>query len=331
MSQRPKLQFALVGAGAISQAYAQAFETCEVASLVAVADSRAEAAGALAERLKARAFTSHEALLSEMSGSVHAAIVSTPPSTHPDIVEAFLARRIPVLCEKPMAIDVKSAQRMLDAADRYGTMLTMASKFRYVTDVIKAKSMVASGLIGDIVCFENAFTAKVDMGNRWNAKPELSGGGVLIDNGTHSLDIARYVLGPLESVQVVEAKRTQGLAVDETVHVHARSKSGVLASIDLSWSLNKELDTFIAIYGALGTIKIGWRQSSYKLASAREWTVFGTGYDKVQAFRSQIENVVHAIRGEEALLITAEDGLASVAAVEAAYQALRTDQWVRIG
>jgi predicted dehydrogenase len=234
------------------------------------------------------------------------------------------------LCEKPLSVDLKSALAMRAAAQRSGTILTMASKFRYVDDVVKAKQIVTSGILGEVVLFENAFTARVDMSNRWNADPAMSGGGVLIDNGTHSLDIMRYFLGALAEVQVVEGKRIQGLPVEDTVRIFAKSTSGIMGNIDLSWSINKELDYYIRIYGSQGTISVGWKESKYRQASSSEWIPFGNGYNKVQAFRSQIENFSKAIRQEEALLITAEDGIASVEAIEAAYRALHHSTWTPI-
>ena len=143
----------------------------------------------------------------------------------------------------------------------------MASKFRYVDDVIRAKQIVDSGILGDVVLFDNAFTARVDMSKRWNSNPDVSGGGVLIDNGTHSVDIARYFLGPLAEVHVVEGRRSQGLKVEDTVQIFVRSEQGAMGTIDLSWSINKELDRYISIYGTQGTVFVGWKEARYRQAS----------------------------------------------------------------
>jgi predicted dehydrogenase len=322
------LKFGLIGAGGIAQAYAQAFERCDIAQLVAVADVRPEAAQAMAERAKCQSFDSYKAMADAVE--LDAVIVCTPPITHPEICIEFLDRQVNVLCEKPLSIGVKSSIEMQEAATRSGVILTMASKFRYAEDVVKAKSIVASGILGEIVLFENAFTARVDMSSRWNSKPMISGGGVLIDNGTHSLDIMRYFLGPLAEVQVVEGKRVQGLPVEDTIRIFAKSESGVMGNVDLSWSINKELDYYIRIYGSQGTISVGWKESKYRQSSGQDWVVFGKGYDKVQAFRSQIDNFSKAILKQEALLITAEDAIASVAAIEAAYSALNQSRWTPI-
>jgi predicted dehydrogenase len=324
-----KLRFGLVGAGGIAQSYAQAFEKSERARLAAVADVRLEAAKALGEAFTCPSIDSHEAM--SKGAQLDAVVVCTPPVSHPDICIHFLEKKVPVLCEKPLSIDSRSARKMIDAAKKAGVKFTMASKFRYAEDVVRAKGIVTSGILGEIILFENAFTSRVDMGSRWNSKPQVSGGGVLIDNGTHSVDIMRYFLGPLADLQVVEGKRSQGLDVEETVRIFVRSKGGVLGSIDLSWSLNKELESYLNIYGSHGTISVGWRVSKYRQSSGKDWVVFGKGYDKVQAFSSQIDNFAGAILGEEALLITVDDALASVEAVEAAYADLRRNHWVSVG
>jgi predicted dehydrogenase len=327
MGQR--VRFALVGAGGIAQAYAQAFEQSPDARLVAVADVRPESARALAERFHCPAFESHQAL-AERGPEFGAVVVCTPPNTHEDISAHFLGQKIHVLCEKPFTLDSDAARRLLGLAERSGVQVTMASKFRYVDDVVRAKSIVASGTLGEIILFENAFTSRVDMAPRWNSDPAVAGGGVLIDNGSHSLDLARYFLGPLSEVQAVEGKRVQGLRVEDTVRISVRSAGGVMGSIDLSWSINKELDSYINIYGSHGTVSVGWKESRYRQANSRDWIVFGKGYDKVAAFRNQLTNFARAIRGEEALRITGQDALASVEVLQAAYRSLSETHWTAV-
>jgi predicted dehydrogenase len=329
MSSNHKLRFGIVGAGGIAQAYAQAFESCDTARVVGVADVRLDAALALGERLRCPSFDSHLAMAKK--ARLDAAIVCTPPVTHPDICIDLLEQKINVLCEKPFALDVGSARAMLDSARRAGVRVTMGSKFRYVQDVIRAKSIVASGILGEIILFENAFTSRVDMSSRWNSDPEVSGGGVLVDNGSHSVDLVRYFLGPLSHVHVIEGKRAQGLSVDDTVHIFVQSEAGVMGSVDLSWSINKELDSYINIYGSQGTIFVGWKESKYRQSSSPDWAVFGSGYDKVQALLSQIDNFAKTIRGEEMLLISAEDALASVEVIQAAQASLRRVHWTTVG
>ncbi len=322
------LKFGLIGAGAIAQTHLQAFEMSLLATLAGVADLRVEAAQAMAESAKCQAFQSYEAMVEELE--LDAVVICTPPSTHPTIALHCLNRGLHVLCEKPFSIDQASAQAMVTAAWQNDVLITMASKFRYVEDVIKAKSIVQSGTLGDIVLFENAFTGRVDMSQRWNSNPAVSGGGVLMDNGTHSVDIMRYILGPLAEVQAVEGKRIQGLPVEDTVKLFVKSAQDVMGTIDLSWSINKELDYFLRIYGSSGTLSVGWQESKYRLQSSPDWIVFGSGYTKVQAFTAQLENFVKAIHQTEPLLITGADAIASVAVVEAAYASLHQSNWLPI-
>lgn len=321
---RKKLRFGIVGAGAVAQSYVLAFEQCEDAEIVAIADIRAEAANAVAQGIRCRSYDRFERMAEDCG--LDAAVVCTPPSTHPEICIHLVERRIPVLCEKPFSVDIPSAQEMLDAARKSGVILTMASKFRYVGDIVRAKSMVASGVLGGLISLENTFASRVDMAARWNSRREISGGGVLIDNGTHSVDLMRYFVGSSADVRAFEGKRTQGLSVEETVMVYIRSVSGVICRFDLSWSISKRNDSYLDIYGTRGAISVGWKRSQYLDYSHGEWVEFGHGYSKVKAFRNQIENFSRALRDEETLSITGEDAIASVRMIESAYEALRRSQ-----
>ncbi len=328
VSVSPRLRFALVGTGGIAQTYAQAFQTSDCCDLVAVADLNKDSAKAFAEPFGAKAFSDYKTLAE--NSEFDAVIISTPPNLHPEIAEYFMNRGKHVLCEKPLCLSVAEAREMIETAEKTGVVFTMATKFRYCEDVVKAKSILASGVLGEVVQFENAFTAKVDMSKRWNSNKEISGGGVLIDNGTHSVDIIRYFLGAITDVLALETSGTQNLQVDENVKLLAKTENGVAASVDLTWGINKELPNFISIYGTNGTLHIGWQASKYKLNSSPDWNIFGKGYDKVQAFRSKIENFAGAIRGKEELLTKPEDALASVEVIEAAYKSLNQNLWQKV-
>lgn len=327
MNSQP-VKVALVGAGAISSAYSLALEELPAMQLVAVVDIDIDAARTMAEKHQCPAFESIEQMCAAVQPE--AAIICTPPATHGDIAIGLMNRGIHLLCEKPLAIDNETAWEMIKAARANEVVFTMASKFRFVEDVAKTKEIIASGKLGEIILFENSFTGTVDMSNRWNSNPELSGGGVLIDNGTHSVDIMRYLLGPLAELRVVEGKRLQSPNVEDTVHIFVRSKEGVLGSIDLSWSMSKGLPTFINIFGSEGTLHVGWQESKYKLKGDDDWTQFGTGYNKVAAFANQLKNFAGAIRNGETLVIGPDDALASVYTIEAAYHAMQESGWLPV-
>ncbi len=319
-----KLRLGLVGAGAIARTHVQAVAKATCAEIVGVADVRPEAARELAGELGVPSFESHEALGDALA--LDGVIVCTPPLSHPPVSIHFLERGVSVLCEKPLAIDVKSARRMLETAARSGARLMMASKFRYVADVVRAKEIIASGALGELALFENAFTSRVDMRGRWNADPRVSGGGVMIDNGTHSVDLMQFFIGPVADLQVFEGPRSQGLPVEETVTMLVRSASGVMGTIDLSWTIHKELGCYFNIYGSQGTVCVGWRASRYRLGGG-DWIALGTGYDKLQALCAQLDNFCGVIRGEQEPVTTPQDALASVEVIETAYATLAESRW----
>jgi predicted dehydrogenase len=322
------LRFALVGAGAIAQSYVEVFSAFPSGKVVAVADPHVPRARAVAEALHCRAFGSHKELVEQVE--CDAAVICSPPATHVEVGLDLVERGIPVLCEKPLALDLASARKLVNAADSSGVPLTMAAKFRYVEDAVRAKSIVESGSLGEIVLFDNVFASHAPMSHRWNADPAVSGGGVLIDHGTHSVDIARYFLGSITEVMAVEGRRVQDVPVEDTAQMLIRSADGVCGTIDLSWSIDMQADRYVSIYGSQGTINVGWNQSKFRPASGPDWIKFGHGYDKIQAMRSQLANFCAALRGREEFLITAEDAVASVAVIEAAYASLERGAWVPV-
>jgi predicted dehydrogenase len=323
-----KVRWGLVGTGRIALSYGEAFAKTKNAELAAVADVDIDAAKAFAARHGCRAYASHDEMLA--NDRIDAVLICAPPLWHEPIAVDCMERGYHVLCEKPLAITPDAAYRMAETARRTGVLFTMASKFRHVPDVVRAHELMKGGTIGDMILFENSFTSRVPMVGRWNADPTISGGGVLIDNGTHSVDIMRYFLGPVGVVKAVAGRSVQNLGVEDTVHLFAMSKSGVMGNIDLSWSIDKQAESYLRLFGSDGTIVVGWRSSAYKRIGETDWTVFGNGYDKSAAFLAQIETVSAASLGEGEMRVTMTDALASVEVIAAAYAAMRASSWTPV-
>ncbi|MGK0153451.1 MAG: putative dehydrogenase [Neolewinella sp.] len=318
-------QLAIVGCGGIADAYAKALQRMPNARLSAVVDPDASARARIAG--DDGSITQHTDI--ESLPDVDAVLVLAPPNVHESLSCALLQRGMHVLCEKPLAPTIAAAKRMLQCAETAGRRLMMGSKFRYTADVTKARALLDENVCGDIVIYENVFCSHVDMTQRWNAQAEISGGGVLIDNGCHSVDLARYLLGPLAKVQAQFGTRVQPLQVEDTARMLFQSQSGALGSIDLSWSIRKETDAYVRLHGTKGTLEIGWRGSRWKTTDG-EWQAFGSGYDKIAAFQAQLENFVLCVSSDTAAVIGDTDAMASVVVIDCAYQSAQQERWVTI-
>ena len=325
-SSREPLRVTIVGAGAIAGAYLQALQRVHTLHLVAGVDPSERARAALPAGVPT--FASLDALFAAKL-PVHAALVLAPPVHHEALTLACLRAGLHVLCEKPLAPTVAAAERMLAAARAAGRVLMMGSKFRYTPDVAAARALLDEGRCGEIVMYENVFCSHVDMTRRWNSDVAQSGGGVLIDNGCHSVDLARYLLGPIARVQTMFGRRAQAISVEDTARILFTSESGALGSIDLSWSVHKETDAYVRIHGTRGTLEVGWKTSRYKPVNGT-WQPFGAGYDKVAAFAGQLANFAAAVRGDERPVIGDADALASVVVIDCAYRSAREARWIEV-
>lgn len=327
-SKNAHVNMALVGCGRIAQSHLQAITEIEECRLQGVVDVREDAARSVADQYGSKAFTDYRQLLDE--NELDAVVVCTPPNTHTEIVTFFLEQGIHVLCEKPLAVNSHEAAELVQIAEDKSCLLMMASKFRYVDDVVKAKGIVESGILGDVVLFENVFCSKVDMRGRWNSRKEIAGGGVLIDNGSHSVDIARFLLGPIMRVQAEEGKRVQKCEVEDTARLYFRTQSDAMGAVDLSWSIHKERESYIDLFGTEGALSIGWKCSKYRQNETLNWISFGKGYDKSSAFRKQIQNFADSLTGSAMPLITAKDSLESVKVIESAYRSVSMNKWIEV-
>lgn len=293
----------------------------------AVADTDAGRSGALGDRLGVPWFDDPQEMFA--AGLIDVALICTPPSLHEHHAISALRSGHDVLCEKPFALGLDVAEQMfIEAADQ-GRLLAMASKFRYVDDLIHAKRLIESGAIGDPVTIEVRFASAVDMSDRWNSVPAISGGGALIDNGTHAVDIVRYLVGDIRRVAAMIRSDAEQAAVEDTGVILGETHTGAIATMSVSWSVAPVGGSYVTVHGSGGAIDVGWQGSRYR-SDGDDWRSFGTGYRKLDALRANVDGFAAARAGREPMRNSVADVLASVSVIGAAYRAIDGGSWIDV-
>lgn len=316
----------LIGAGGIGRAHAEAAATLEGCEFVAVADINEDAAAAVGAAFGAAA--QPIAALADPD-AFDLVVVASPPATHLDIAEPLLRAGVPVMCEKPIATDLATARQLAALAVETGTPLTMATKFRFVDDVAQTRELIAAGELGTVVKVEVAFAGAVAMGGRWNSDPAIAGGGVLIDNATHAVDLVQHLVGELETVAVLTGPPVQGLAVEDSATLLGRTAEGVVAQVDVTWSFRRLSPVYCAVFGSEGSVEIGWSGAKASI-TGKEPYGFGSGYNKVASLRDNLGAVLAALAAGTPPPVTPDDAVAVSAVIEAGYEAARSGSWVPV-
>lgn len=195
------INVSLIGSGKIAASHAAGVEANpEAVRVTAVVEPQRDAGEAMAKRLGAKHFASLEALLADAAAAdaVDAVVVCTPPSVRVNLIERSLDRGWAVLAEKPLAhrlIDSERLGRL--AASHPGQPCAAGLCHRFTPAVNRMAELTRAGEIGRLVRIENVFAATIPgMDRHWMSDPEVSGGGSLLDAGTHSVDLMQYLAGP---------------------------------------------------------------------------------------------------------------------------------------
>lgn len=182
------MRVGIIGLGLAGRVHLEGWRATNDVDVVAISDPSASAR-AWATDAGLTAFEDPFAMLARET--LDAVSICTPPAAHGPLTLAALERGLHVLCEKPLATNPADALGMLGRAAEADRHLVLATKFRHVPDIARAREVIASGEIGQVLTFEIVFSSVVDMTKRWNVQEGLAGGGVIIDNGCHAFDIVR--------------------------------------------------------------------------------------------------------------------------------------------
>lgn len=165
-------------------------------------------------------------------------VVATPPATHNSQIEAALHAGRHVLCEKPLTVDADSGRNLANEADRLGLVLATGFNHRFYTPVRKVFECLRSSRLGKICHVEAAIGHPPDEAtlDGWLGDRARSGGGVLVDNGSHLIDLIRATVGELGPVKLEDARwHDRRPGIDTFVKFRGESETGATLRAECSW------------------------------------------------------------------------------------------------
>lgn len=284
-------------------------------------------------------------------------ILATPNDLHVSQGLDCVAAGMPVLVEKPVAVDVASAEKLVVAGESAAVPILVGHHRRHNPLIAAAKAQLDAGALGEIVAVQGScWLMKPDdyFDTPWRREP---GGGPVLVNLIHDIDLLRHLCGEIVSVQALEANGIRGHAVEETAVALLRFASGALGTITLSdtivapwsWELTAEENPQYPATGQ-ACYQIGGTQASLELPSlqiwrnpgARSWrepiaaTPIALETPRVRSGEPvaadplvrQIRHFAEVIRGDARPLVSGREGLKTLAVIEAIKQSARSGKAV---
>jgi predicted dehydrogenase len=352
------LRIGLIGAGTIMRlSHVPTIRRSNNAVVQAVFDVDPTRAEALAAEAGAKRHTSELAALVE-GDDIDAVIVATPNAFHAEAVIAAAEAGKHVLCEKPLAVNIAAAAKMVKACARARVVLQVGFNQRCWGQVEIAKSLIDSGFIGKVHGFRSLYAERWDRypaSTRYRYNLHLSGGATIIDLTIHRIDLARHLVGDFSAVVADLAHSEVPDLVDDNVWLLARFASGAHGSLS-SDRYSPGIGDGTDIYGAEGTIHITTETVNpfhatplavYTDKPAAElpdilreahypdawWKTFEGGWIEVRPPRrnpydKQLAGFVAAIREGKPPVASGLDGLKAQEVVQAAYLSQRDCRWI---
>jgi len=228
------IKVAVIGVGSFGKKRAAAVKECAKSELVFVCDEDQKKAEAAAKELGVK----HCDITDMLSDSgIEAVIICVPNKYHAPLAVDSLNAGKHVLCEKPLTRTVKEAEEMVSAAAKAKRFLKTGSNHRYFASVMKAHEVVKSGAIGEVISLNGRIGNDGErLRGSWFWDKEISGGGTILDNGCHLLDIARWFMGDfVEASGLITNLYWKECPVEDTATGIFLTADGRMATINSSW------------------------------------------------------------------------------------------------
>jgi predicted dehydrogenase len=351
----------LIGCGKVGQIHAAALRDIAEADLTAVCDVSAERAKAFADRFGTRGYADVDAMLSE--GKVEAVVIGTPHPLHAAPAIRAAEAGVHVLVEKPLAATLDDCDAMLAAAKRAGVLLGVISQRRFFEPVRRVKEAIDAGKIGrpalGVFTMYSWREPAYYQSDPWRGRWDTEGGGVLVNQSPHQLDLLRWFLGPVAEVSGYWANVNHpGVEVDDTAVAVLRFQNGGLGAIVTSVAQKPGIYTKVHVHGSSGaSVGVETDRGATFIAGMTAiaepalndvWTIPGeeallaafqaedrvrfTQIDATTYYHGlQFRDFLRAVREGRPPLATGEDGRAVVELFTAIYRSNREGRPVKLG
>jgi len=250
------VRYAVVGSGAIAATHARAIAEAERSELAAIWGRDAGRSQALADEHGVDFSTDIERLASR--DDIHAATIATPSGAHEVFAIPFLKRGKAVLCEKPMEIRLDRIDRMVAAADEHGAILAGVFQMRLGAGAQALKKAVESGRFGRLTLCSGELRWWRDQDYYdsvgWRGTKEFDGGGALMNQGIHLVDLLQWIAGmPCEVSANTALLAHRDIEVEDTVSASLRFPGGALGTIEAATSCRPGSAMRLSISGDRGS------------------------------------------------------------------------------
>ncbi len=348
-----KLRVGIIGTGSISHSHMSGYRRlADTVEVVAACDIDEKKLNAYCDSygIPSRYTDFREMMEKETLDCVS---VCTWNSVHKDATIAALRGGANVLCEKPMAMNSREAEKMIAVAKETGRLLQIGFVRRFGNDADALKDFIDHGVFGDIYYAKATYLRRCGCPGGWFGDKERSGGGPLIDLGVHVIDLVRYLaglpkpvsafgvtynnLGPNRATGAMQAWESKGkgiYTVEDLTSAMIRFDNGLTVSVEASFNLNIKKDIGnIELFGTQAGCRIDPELEMYTQMAGRFVNVSpaqSTALSFKGLFEKEIQGFIDCVNGLVPCRAPAEDGLELMRIIDAIYESARIGRSVEI-
>lgn len=247
--------FGIIGTGMIADIHAKAIQNLDRGNLAGVCSSDPAKANVFAEKYNCKAFANYTEMLA--SDQIDIVTIATPSGNHMEPAVEAAQRGKHVLCEKPMEISLERIDKMIAAHEKAGTHLGGIFNYRFNDTVVLLKEAIDKGRFGRISYVSVHvpwWRSDEYYHSKWRGTWALDGGGALMNQSIHMIDLLQYLAGPIESLQAYIATIGHAIEVEDTATAVLRFKNQALGGIYGSTASFPGMFRRMEITGTKGTV-----------------------------------------------------------------------------